>query len=90
MTKHRLRNPAGVFIIAYSQRKKRTDSAVQSAVRPSITHTGSSTLPVSAPMKAFFIIVIPCVSGKRLTIFCIAPGITSSGRVVPEKTSIGK
>lgn len=91
MTKHRLRNPAGVFvIIVYSQRKKRTESAVQSAARPTITHTGSSTLPVSAPMKAFFIIVIPCVSGKRLTIFCIVRGITSSGRVVPEKTSIGK
>ena len=63
---------------------------LQSAVRPSITQTGSSTLPVPTPMKAFFIIVMPCVSGKRLTIFCIVPSITSSGRVVPEKTSIGK
>ena len=49
------------------------ESTVQSAVRPSITQTGSSMLPVSAPMKAFFIIVMPCVSGKRLTIFCFAP-----------------
>ena len=74
MTKRRLCFAAGVFIIvAYSQRKKRTESAVQSAVRPSITHTGSSTLPVPTPMKAFFIIVMPCVSGKRLTIFCFAP-----------------
>ena len=75
MTKRRLRNAAGVFvIIAYSQRKKRMESTVQSAVRPSITQTGSSMLPVSAPMKVFFIIVMPCVSGKRLTIFCIARG----------------
>ena len=49
------------------------ESAVQSAVRPNIAQTGSNTLPVSAPMKAFFIIVMPCVSGKRLTIFCFAP-----------------
>ena len=63
---------------------------VQSTVRPSITQTGSRTFPVLIPRKVFFIIVIPCVNGKKLTIFCIAHGITSMGRVVPEKTSSGK
>ncbi len=63
---------------------------MQAAVRPSITPTGSKMHPASSPRKAFFIIPIPCVSGKTLTIFCIAFGITSSGSVVPEKTSMGK
>ena len=47
-------------------------------------------LPVLTPKNVFFIIVSPCVSGKTLTVFCIAFGITSIGSVVPEKTSMGK
>ena len=74
----------------YSQRKKRTERTAHSAVRPSITHTGVRTLPAPTPRKAFFIIVIPCVSGKKLTILCITGGMTSTGSVVPEKMSIGK
>ena len=43
------------------------ESAVQSAVRPSITQTGSNTLPVSAPMKAFF----------KVTAKMMLPGVVS-------------
>ncbi len=74
----------------YSQRKKRIARMVQSAVTPTITQSGSRMLPVPIPKNVFFIIVSPCVSGKTLTIFCIAFGITSIGSVVPEKTSMGK
>ena len=59
--------PAFFVIIAYSQRKKRMESAVQGAVRPSITQTGSNTLPVSAPMKAFF----------KVTAKMMLPGVVS-------------
>ena len=63
---------------------------MQRAATPSITQIGSQVLPVLTPKNVFFIIVSPCVSGKTLTIFCIAFGITSIGSVVPEKTSMGK
>ena len=59
-------------------------------VSTSITQIGNRILPVLMPENMFFIIVSPCVSGKMLTIFCIAAGITSIGSVVPEKVSIGK
>ena len=59
-------------------------------VSTSITQIGNRILSVLMPKNAFFIIVSPCVSGKMLTIFCIAAGITSLGSVVPEKVSIGK
>lgn len=52
----------------YSRRKKRTERTVQSAVRPGITHTGSRTLSALTPRKAFFIMAIPCVSGRKRTI----------------------
>ena len=76
--------------ILHSQRKKQTARIVQSAVTPNMTPIGSKTLPALIPKNVFFIIVSPCVSGKMLTIFCIAAGITSIGSVVPEKVSIGK
>ena len=74
----------------HSQRKKRTARTVQSAVTPNMTPIGSKALPVLMPKNVFFIMEIPCVSGKTLTVFCIAFGITSIGSVVPEKTSMGK
>ena len=74
----------------YSHRKKRTARMVQSAATPIITQSGNRMLPVLTPKNVFFIIVSPCVSGKTLTIFCIAFGMTSIGSVVPEKTSMGK
>ena len=40
--------------------------------------------------KVCFIMVIPWVSRKTLTIFRITPGMTSMGSVVPEKISMGK
>jgi len=52
--------------------------------------TGSRMFPVWIPRKVSFIKVMPCVNGKKLTIFCIVRGMTSMGSVVPEKTSIGK
>lgn len=76
--------------LLHSQRKKRTARIAQSAATPSITPIGSRTFPVLIPKNVFFIIVIPCVSGKKLTIFCIAAGMTSRGSVVPEKISMGK
>ena len=74
----------------YSHRKKRTARMVQSAATPSITQIGNRMLPVLTPKNVVFIIVSPCVSGKTLTIFCIAFGMTSIGSVVPEKISMGK
>ena len=44
-------------------------------VSTSITQIGNRILPVLMPENVFFIIVSPCVSGKTLTIFCIAFGI---------------
>ena len=63
---------------------------MQSAVAPIITQIGNRMLPVLIPKNVFFIIAIPCVSGKKLTIFCIVFGMTSIGNVVPEKISMGK
>lgn len=75
---------------AYSQRKNRIARIVQSAATPVITQIGNRMFPVLIPKKVFFIIVSPCVSGKKLTILCIAVGMTSMGSVVPEKISMGK
>ena len=74
----------------HSQWKKRTARTVQSAVTPNMTPIGSKTLPALMPKNVFFIIAIPCVSGKTRTIFCVAVGMTSIGSVVPEKISMGK
>ena len=63
---------------------------MQSTATPSMTQIGSKTLPALTPRNVFFIIVRPCVSGKKLMIFCIAVGMTSMGSVVPEKISMGK
>ena len=54
-----------------------------------ITAAGTQTDSVCIPRKAAFISCIPCASGKRATIFCIIPGITSKGSVAPEKISMG-
>lgn len=56
----------------YSQRKKQVERAVQSTPTPSITQTGNRTLVASIPRNVFFIIVIPCVSGKKFTTVRIA------------------
>ena len=74
----------------YSQRKKRRERRVQRAVRASMTQIGGRMLPGPMPRNAFFIIVMPCVSGKAPTTVCMAFGMTSRGRVVPEKRSMGK
>ena len=65
-------------------------SPVQRSITTIITVTGIKTFPVLTPKKECFIRVIPWVSGNRLTIFRIAPGMTSTGSVVPENTSMGK
>ena len=78
------------FDMVYSQRKKRTARIVQIAVTASMTQIGDRTLPVPIPKNVCFISVMPCVSGKKLTILCIMGGMTSTGSVVPEKISIGK
>ena len=65
-------------------------SPLQTTVAPTIIQTGSRTFPVPVPRNACFIIVMPCISGKNPTIFCITGGMTSMGSVVPEKISIGK
>ena len=58
----------------YSHRKKRTERAVQSAVTPSMTQIGISMLSVPMPKNVFFIIVNPCVSGKKPPRFCVKSG----------------
>lgn len=63
--------------------KKRTAKIAQSTAVPSMTQIGSKTLPALIPKNVFFIIVRLSVSGKTLTIFCIALGMTSIGSVVP-------
>ena len=55
-----------------------------------ITITGKNALLTGDPRNAAFINWIPCVNGKTLIIFCIADGMTSKGRVAPEKISAGK
>ena len=63
---------------------------MQTTVTAAKTVTGSNTFRTGKPRNADFISIMPCVSGKKLTIFCIKPGITSNGSVAPEKISIGK
>lgn len=65
-------------------------SPVQRSITTIITVTGIKTLPVLTPKKECFIREIPWVSGAKLTTFCMAWGITSTGSVVPENTSMGK
>ena len=64
----------------YSHRNRRADNTVQSAVTPSMTQIGISMLSVPMPKNVFFIIVNPCVSGKKPTGFCVKPG----GQLVKE------
>ena len=59
-------------------------------VTDDITTIGSHIFAAGKPRNVNFISQIPWVSGKTLTIFCIAVGITSKGSVAPEKINIGK
>lgn len=76
--------------VSDSHLKNFTAILVHITVTAAITATGIHPFFVVKPRKADFISSMPCVSGKTLTIFCIAGGITSKGSVVPEKISIGK
>ena len=74
----------------HSHLKHFTATPVHKMVTVPMTAAGIQTDPVCIPREAAFISCIPCVSGKRETIFCTVSGITSKGSVAPEKTSIGK
>ena len=74
----------------YSHLKNLTAIPVQTIATADITTTGSHQFSAGKPRNADFISSIPCVNGNMLTIFCIMGGITSKGRVAPEKISIGK
>lgn len=72
----------------YSHLKKRKARTAQSAATPTITKNGNRILPAPMPKKEFFIIVIPCVSGKKLTIRCIVCDMTSMGSVMTSSAAI--
>lgn len=74
----------------YSHLKNLTAITVQIIATAAMTAMGNHMFPSFRPRKADFISLMPCVRGKTLTIFCIAAGMTSKGRVAPEKISIGK
>lgn len=69
----------------YSHLKNLTAIPVQTTETADITTTGSHQFSAGKPRNADFISSIPCVNGNMLTIFCIMGGITSKGRVAPEK-----
>lgn len=48
------------------------------------------TFSIGKAKKVHFNSLIPCVNGSTSAIFCNAVGITSYGKVAPEKISIGK
>ena len=77
-------------LFLYSHLKHLTATPKQRIVTPSITRTDSHILWNGVPKKVAFISWMPCVMGKNCTIFCIVFGITSNGKVAPEKISIGK
>lgn len=58
----------------YSHRNKRAERTAQSAVTPNMTQIGISMLSVPMPKNVFFIIVSPCVSGKKPPRFCVKSG----------------
>lgn len=74
----------------YSHLKNLTAIPVQTIATVDIIMTGSHLFSSGKPRNADFISSIPCVNGNMLTIFCIMGGITSKGRVAPEKISIGR
>ena len=74
----------------HSHLKHFTATPVHKMVTVPMTAAGIQTASVCIPREAAFISCIPCVSGKRATIFCMVSGITSKGSVAPEKTSMGK
>ena len=69
----------------YSHLKNFTAIMLQITAISSIKITAPVTLSVGSPSVTFFSIFIPCVNGRTFTIFCIKSGITSYGRVAPEK-----
>lgn len=79
-----------ILPVTYSHLKNFTLIILQITAINSIMITAPVTLSIGSPSAAFFSIFIPCVNGRTSTILCIAPGITSYGRVAPEKISIGK
>lgn len=64
--------------------------SVHTMVSTNITVIGNRMFSMWMPRNVFFIIVIPCTSGKMYTIFYITGGMTSIGRMMPEITSIEK
>ena len=55
-----------------------------------MTTRGSQATSIDKPSEAAFSNLIPCVSGRISEILCNAVGITSYGRVAPEKINMGK
>ena len=62
----------------------------QTTVTTAMIAIGNQTDSNGRPNEVAFSNLIPCVKGKTSAIFCNADGITSQGKVAPEKMSIGK
>ena len=62
----------------------------QIIIRATMTIRGSQATSIGKPREAAFSNLIPCVSGRISAILCNAVGITSYGRVAPEKINMGK
>lgn len=77
-------------MLHYSHLKNLIATNEQISAIATITQIGNRILSIGNPKVADFNILIPCVNGKKSTIFCIVFGITSYGSVAPEKISIGK
>ena len=73
----------------HSHLKHFTATPVHKMVTVPMTAAGIQTASVCIPREAAFISCIPCVSGKRATIFCMVSGITS-GQRGPGKNQHGK
>ena len=74
----------------YSHLKYFTAIPEQARVTHSITRMGNVKCSTDRPRNADFISWMPWVKGNTLIIFCTLSGITSKGRVAPEKISMGK
>ena len=74
----------------YSHLKHFTAIPEQARVTHSITRMDNVKYSTDRPRNADFISWMPWVKGNTPITFCIISGITSKGRVAPEKISKGK
>ena len=74
----------------YSHLKHFTAIPEQTSVTAKKKKMGNVKCPTDRPKNADFISWMPWVIGNTPITFCMISGITSKGRVAPEKISMGK